>query len=283
MDMNKSHSDLQQELGLEQIKKLQADMLKYLSDYCKEEKIPFYLSNGTLLGAVKYGGFIPWDDDIDILVPRKAYDRLIAHYTDSERYQLFCPERTPQFRYPYAKLCDMTTVKKERNLDNGVSLGVEVDIFPLDAWAPSVEEAEKQVVRNKKRTKSLGYMKTIRFVPSQRHGVLGRSLRKYGHTLYRMLHSHRSLCRKMKKEALQYSDLENPPYLGCVLWPVYGPSEILPAEVFAETVEVEFEGEKYPAPVGYDLYLRALYGNYELDPPPEKQVSHHFFEVTWRT
>ena len=282
MDFKRNNSDALQRLELEQTKRLQADMLKYLADYCKEENIPYYLSNGTLLGAVKYGGFIPWDDDIDILVPRKDYDRLIAQYKESERYKLFCPERTPQFCYPYAKLCDMTTVKTERNLDNGISLGVEVDIFPLDAWAPSLEEAEKQVVKNKKITKQLGYVKTIHFVPSNRHGFAGRSLRKYGHRLYQMLHSPQHFCKEMMQEAVRYRDLQDPPYMGCVLWPVYGTSEILPAGIFAESVEVEFEGEKYPAPIGYDQYLRSLYGDYEQDPPAEKQVSHHHFEAYWR-
>lgn len=282
MEYSKYNLDTQNELELSQIKKLQTDMLKYLSDYCKEEGIPFYLSNGTLLGAVKYGGFIPWDDDIDILIPRKAYDRLLEQYRDSDRYVLFAPERTPEFRYPYAKLCDMRTVKKEKNLDNGASLGLEIDIFPLDMWAPSFEEATKQVVRNKKFTKRLGYVKTIHFVPSRRHGIIGRTLRKFGHKPYQIFCSPQSICQKMKEEALRYKDSQDSPYLGCVIWPVYGVSEILPAELFAQTVEVEFEGEKYSAPVGYDHYLRSLYGEYELDPPPEKQVSNHSFDVYWR-
>ena len=64
-------------------------------------------------------------------------------------------------------------------------------------------------------------------------------------------------------------------YLGCKSWCIYGEREIIPSEAFSDTVEVEFEGEKFPAPIGYDVYLRSLYGDYEKDPPIEKQKSHH--------
>ena len=65
--------------------------------------------------------------------------------------------------------------------------------------------------------------------------------------------------------------------MGCKCWCIYGSREIIPAEVFSDTVEVEFEGTKFPAPVGYDTYLRSLYGDYPQDPPIEKQKTHHSF------
>jgi len=68
-------------------------------------------------------------------------------------------------------------------------------------------------------------------------------------------------------------------YVGCKAWPIYGEREIIPAEVFADSIEVEFEGEMFPAPIGYDVYLRSLYGDYEQDPPLEKQRTHHNFKA----
>ena len=70
--------------------------------------------------------------------------------------------------------------------------------------------------------------------------------------------------------------------MGCVAWSLYGRREVIPAEVFASTVPVEFEGDSYPAPVGYDQYLRSLYGEYEADPPEEEQYPHHHMTAWWR-
>jgi len=71
-------------------------------------------------------------------------------------------------------------------------------------------------------------------------------------------------------------------YLGCKAWCIYGEREIIPAEVFASAVDVTFEDGTFPAPVGYDTYLRRLYGDYRADPPPEKQKTHHRF-LAYRT
>lgn len=82
------------------------------------------------------------------------------------------------------------------------------------------------------------------------------------------------------KKIIKYSNnlqQKDSAYLGCKVWCIYGECEIIPAEIFSETIYVDFEGEKFPAPIGYEKYLRSLYGDYEKDPPKEKQVSHHGF------
>lgn len=112
--------------------------------FCKENDIKYFLSNGTLLGAVKYKGFIPWDDDIDVFVPREDYNRLIALFKDDEKYCLFAFEKNSKFLYPFAKLCDMKTRKEENNTKSGVVLGIDIDIFPLDAWKSDLSEAKRE-------------------------------------------------------------------------------------------------------------------------------------------
>lgn len=99
------------ELSLDELREVELDILKTFHNFCEENKIKYYLSNGTLLGAVKYRGFIPWDDDIDVFVPREDYDRLISIFKDSEKYHLFAFERNERYRYLFAKLCDMATLK----------------------------------------------------------------------------------------------------------------------------------------------------------------------------
>lgn len=94
--------------------------------------------------------------------------------------------------------------------------------------------------------------------------------------LYRLFGASR-ICKMIIMNANRYID--KPMYRGCFVWPIYGESEILPEELFSDTVEVEFEGKSFFAPKGYDAYLRSLYGDYWQDPPIDKQKTHHRFKV----
>lgn len=259
------------ELTLEQLRRRELALLGRFKTFCEDNQISWCLCNGTLLGAVKYGGFIPWDDDIDVLVPRGDYHRLVKLWRDSDQARLLCPEREGRYRFPFAKLCDMTTVKEEENLDNGVEMGVCIDIFPLDAWGP---DPEKQADRMGRYIRWLNFWKC-------RRAMSWNPVKRWvkNQLLIFKAPACGALVRAMMKLARQNYGEASPEKLGCVVWCVYGRREILPVEVFARFVPVVFEGETYPAPAGYDVYLRSLYGDYEQDPPPERQVSHHRFRA----
>lgn len=240
--------------------------------FCREHGIRYFLSNGTLLGAVKYQGFIPWDDDVDVLVPREDYDRLIVTFQDHDGYCLFSHERTPQYLFPFAKLCNMATRKDETNVYNGVTLGLDIDIFPLDTWDDDLENARREAREIKANISRLSLAKLRR--PNAPGAVkrLAQAVLMVGCKL--------GGSRKFLKTIVGLANRKDQigsRYLGCKAWCIYGEREIIPAEVFASTVEVEFEGQAFPAPIGYDTYLRSLYGDYEQDPPPEKQKTHHSF------
>ena len=260
---------MKKELLLSDVKEIALDILKHFRQFCYDNNIRFYLSNGTLLGAIKYGGFIPWDDDIDVFVPREDYDRLIAIYQDSEKYKLFSSERVLKYKFPFAKLCDTETLKIEENINNGVDLGVDIDIFPLDSCS---EHILLKTIQRKIRIYQAGC-------------ILSKFEASKGRPPHKRLVI--DICRligfgffgnKLTKTIEKEITLGNK-YKGCLMWPIYGKREIIPAEVFSDTIEVDFEGEKFPAPIGYDIYLRSLYGDYEKDPPMEKQKSHHKYKA----
>lgn len=256
------------EMTLPEIKQVELQVLKQFKAFCEKEDIRYCLSNGTLLGAVKYGGFIPWDDDIDVFVPRKDYDRLIQNYPDTQRYRLFSHERDSHYKFPFAKLCDMTTRKVEQNVDNGVELGLDIDIFPLDAWGT---EPEKQARQIGKLIRKITFVKCARAIgvnPIKRvvkDLVLWLTRPTYKYYIRRIW----SIARSSQEQQ----------YLGCVCWCIYGEREIVPAHVFGQMVDITFEGETFPAPQGYDRYLRSLYGDYTKDPPIEEQVTHHRYRA----
>lgn len=264
------------ELTLAEIKGVEVGILHYFAAFCQQNDISFFLSNGTLLGAVKYGGFIPWDDDVDVLVPREDYEKLLRLFQDNGQYALCCRQRCPAYRYPFAKLCDVTTQLDETNVDNGTVLGINMDIFPLDSWAPNRKKAMRQAKANKLRTKCLGYSKTIRFIPGEGRTGFGKWLRTAVHPLFQKFGPD-LFCKRMDREAKRHWKQIPSPYLGSIAWPAYGTREVLDAQLFSSAVPVTFEGSQYPAPAGYEAYLTSLYGNYRQDPPIEKQVTHHNF------
>ena len=259
-------------LSLNEIKKIELELLKKFDVFCKENGIRYFLSNGTLLGAVKYEGFIPWDDDIDVLVPREDYDRFISLFPDDDRYRLFAFERKGQYRFPFAKLCDMTTRKEEENVDNGVVLGLDIDIFPLDAWNTDPEKAKREVKRIRR---EMFYLSLSKLRKPDSKNPVKRAAKGIAMAYCKTVGSARWI-RSILKESIR-AEQKDSAYVGCKSWCIYGEREIIPAEAFADAVEVTFEGAKFPAPVGYDTYLRSLYGDYEKDPPMDQQRSHHTY------
>jgi lipopolysaccharide cholinephosphotransferase len=262
------------ELTLQELKEIEFDILKMFDAFCKENNIKYYLSHGTLLGAIRYKKFIPWDDDVDLLIPREDYDRMISLFKDTDRYKLFAFEKDRNYRYPIAKLCDMTTRKDEFDYNNGVELGVDIDLFPLDTWDDDLEKAKKEVKYIKNNMMFLGLTKAKRVnEPSAIKRIIKNILKVFCKRIgsaYFIQNIHKA-CRKPGQEGKNY--------VGCKAWCVYGEKGIIPAETFAETVELEFEGHMFPAPAGYDTYLTCLYGDYLPEPPKEKQKTHHGFKA----
>lgn len=261
------------ELSLNELKEIELETLKMFHAFCVEHNIRYFLAFGTLLGAIRYKKFIPWDDDVDLLIPREDYDRLLTLFQDNEKYKLYSFERNPEYHFPFAKLCDMTTRKVETEYpDSKVEMGVELDLFPLDHFDNDIEVARQEARRIKGYMVRLGYTKVAR--PHTKNPlkfvawsiILG----------YNKLLGGRYFVKKIIKECRK-EEQQGSAYMGAKVWCIWGERGIIPAEVFSEAIEIEFEGEKFFAPKDYDTYLTCMYGDYLPEPPPEKRKTHHFF------
>lgn len=261
------------ELSLLQIKQIELNVLKNFDLFCREHNIQYMLSNGTLLGAIKYNGFIPWDDDIDVFVPRKDYDRLVRDFSNSDKYELLCNERNKSYVFPFAKLSDKTTLIANQTTLSDYHCGVHIDIFPLDYWHEDINIAKKQANKIQALCHNLG-MSIARLSKGR---TFLRTCFKTVWILYARLKGYKRISNRLTKETRIALNNAGKNTCGCVVWPIYGEKEIHPTSVFSGVTMVEFEGEMFPAPIGYDTYLRNLYGDYVLDPPLDKQKSHHKF------
>ena len=262
------------ELTLQELKDIEFNLLKVFDAFCKENNIRYFLAYGTLLGAVRYKKFIPWDDDVDVLIPRADYERMITLFRDSERYRLFAFEKDPDYLYPFAKLCDMTTRKDEFGYESRIPLGVDIDLFPLDAWDDDLERAKKEAKRIRK---AMFYLGLTRLKKADSVNPLKR-MAKSMLLLACKMRGAKHFLQVIQKETCKEGQKGNA-YVGAKSWCVYGEKGIIPAEAFAEAVDIEFEGEMFPAPIGWDTYLTCLYGDYLPEPPKEKQKTHHSFKA----
>lgn len=262
------------ELSLQEIKEIELELLKKFHYFCVENNIRYFVSHGTLLGALRYKGFIPWDDDLDVLVPREDYDRLLSIYPDDAQYRLFAPEKDQFYFFPYAKLCDMSTRKVEGGYDNGVELGIDIDVFPLDYWDKDLELAKRESKRQKRNMSMLVLSKL------KKPDSLNPVKRFVKGILMKLVHIRDSsfYVARIMKEANKPEQIGSR-YMGGKSWNVYGERDIMPAEIFSDRIEVEFEGERFFAPIGYDAFLTSLYGDYMPEPPVEKRKTHHSFKA----
>lgn len=248
------------------------DMMKWLDMYCRKNNLRYYALGGTMLGAMRHHGFIPWDDDIDIALPRKDYNKLIEGFKNEGRYWLESVySEAEDYCYAYSKLYDTKTTMVEHKRTDLVR-GTFIDVFPFDGLGETKEEAWANFKSIKR-----WYNFYLCFVAGIRKG---RALSKnmavaVTRFVPNFLFSNYSIRLKLDKmcSRLDYDSCKwggNP--LGA-----WGFKEVMPLSINGKPTEYQFEDMKIFGPENGDEYLTYLYGDWRKLPPKEKQVTHHDF------
>lgn len=269
--MQKLSMGKMKEINIEELKKVQLNLLDHVSDFCKKNRIRYWLDAGTLLGAIRHKGYIPWDDDIDIGMLRTDYDRFVKKFNKyNKKYQCYCIENNEKFCYPYAKVLDKSTVLYEPDR-NGKKLCVNLDVFVYDN-APDDEKMRKRMFDIRDFYYTLNILRTYHHEPN---GKWYRKLAIYIFRFFLLLFPRSFFCKKTIQNSKRFEGRET----RCVGNFTSISRVVCGKEVFDSFIEVEFEGKRYPAPSGYDEWLKAFYGDYMVLPSEEKRVSHHVFEA----
>ena len=271
-----------QSLGLDECKKRELDILIALHNLCEELQLRYSLIGGTLLGAVRHKGFIPWDDDVDICMPRPDYNRLVEYCRTHETpFQWLSYETDQRYGYLFAKATDKDTVLVEEvGNPRGIEMGVYVDVFPLDGLGDSPEEAARTFRATRFERELLVAANWKRFSRSKTHAWHYEPIRFAFFLLSRFVSTPRLIARIQKKAARIPFDSSQ--YAGC-LCGSYRNREIMETPIFSQYTDMPFEGHPFKALQAYDTYLTNIYGDYMQLPPEGKRVTHHSFKAYRKT
>lgn len=239
----------------EEIRRSELESLRIFRDFCDKHGLKYYLSFGTLLGAVRHKGFIPWDDDIDVLMPRSDYQFLLEHFNAEaqERRKVTERELNPRFYCNFAKVYDDNYVLQE--FDRPVPTGPWIDVYPMDCLPVGKWErwwfvfANRWLNRIRRTVSRFGYFPCSAWFMRKRKAMLEASMRPMGADveyglLYRTFRGHGT--------------------------------PVIPYAMLEPSARLEFEGDVYPVPREYDAFLQGCYGDYWKLPDSQKRRGHAY-------
>lgn len=250
--------------SLKEIQKIQLDILKDVSSFCERNNIKYFLFGGTLLGAVRHNGFIPWDDDIDIAMLREDYEIFINTYVSEQCFLL--SEKNDLYAIPFSKICKNGTRSIEHSAtynmcQENITIGIHIDLFPidyLDSTSRSILKKERFLINSlvQKVIEAGNGTKRIKRMLSKAL-LLPFSAKRISSEITR-------IAKKSTTKAGKY----------CTVL-VWGSHTVVNRNVFEKTKQFEFEDITLTGPIGWDQWLSARYGDYMTLPPVNQRKANH--------
>ncbi len=256
---------------LDRIKNTQLQIMDSIHRFCTENDIVYYIIGGTLLGAVRHKGFIPWDIDIDIAMQRQDYEKFKCLWMSrmNEQYRYYDHTMTKNYWRPHAIVFDTNTrihIKNDSNNKNVDKTGVYIDIFPLDNAPDNEKLRDKQTKKLIKIRKFKAYR-----IP---YSYSKKKIKIFAHRcvslILSMIASVPFINRLQQQEMSRYNGSHTECL--CSMASQYSyKKQCMPRDIYGKPVLLMFEGREYYAPEKYVEYLTRIYGNYMELPPIEKR------------
>lgn len=270
---------MNRELSLEQVKQIEIDLLEAVDSICKQEEFRYSMGGGTLLGAVRHRGFIPWDDDIDIMMPRPDYNAFLQYcFTHDVPFKIKAWENDKTYTDLSAKIYNPDTVTEDENFE-GERIGVAIDVFPIDGLGDTYKKAQKAFRSTAFKRELLVAANWKKFFRSKTHAWYLEPIRFGMFVISRFVNKQKLFASVLRK--YETIDFDTTAFAAAV-GGSYREKEILPRAVFSEYITLPFEDKEFQAIADYDTYMKSIFGDYMTLPPEEKRVSHHTFTAYYK-
>ena len=269
------------ELDINEIKKISFAGLCYFRDFCDAHNLKYYLGYGTLLGAVRHKGFIPWDDDIDVWMPRKDFELLVklTDLLNNNKWELLTSDNNKDYYFYWAKLCNKQTEVTPSRFSSGLIYGLSIDIFILDYLPKNLNNLDSQSLQTKLNQMANSYMKN--FYRQNVYTQTGDKITWKTYIKRLLLPSPNTLLKKYNNAVRKMSqEHKTNNYFMTLQSPI---KKVFPCNWFDEEPKtLIFENELFSVPTNYHLVLTECYGDYMTPPPIDQQITHHTFKAYYK-
>lgn len=256
------------QISLKQQKKLSLEILKKIHSICEENHLHYFLCGGSLIGAIRHGGYIPWDDDIDIMLPREDYEKLIQLINRSRcRLYAFSDRTGSDYPYAYAKVSDKRTWAESEDKYAIRGMGVSIDLFPYDGISDSAHITKMQY-------------RMVSSLQLFRNGLIHTENRNEPLPFYKAVLLKLDLL--LMRWVATWFKTDKSSKVGCVVAVKGGIREVIDKPAFENRIKFPFEDAVFYVPAGYDTYLRNVYGDYMQLPPEKDRRQANLTKAYWR-
>lgn len=266
-------------LSIEEIQKVSFEILKTIKEICDKEHLNYGLAFGTLIGAVRHKGYIPWDDDVDIIMPRPDFQKLMAyfksHREELQPYEPLNRDVNPDYPYTMTRIIDNRYILDVDN-EKPCGMGIFVDIYVLDGAGNSIDEARSLLNKTRKLPSSIFLSTRLKLKNGGTKGILKNIIKPLFY-LYVKLMGREYFVKKLYK-IISKHEYDKSSYLACLEWDNTTGSATAKKDI-ENPVNVEFNGAIFKAAANIDLYLSHAYGDYMTPPPEKDRVYHHLYKA----